>query len=190
MSVRIVNQEFWESYYLIEGSPIKYHITVGLNQALGFIKRNIGPAVCSNCDKYGSIKGVFIGLCANCARIGFRDDTCSCYYKNGGNIAEYVECGGTGCNLECCAVKHLINWSNISKIGTDNYQNITHNYYVDKKGNVSISTHTRFEEEEEEDTSSSPTLSLVHPDDCINENYDDDEDFYYDNSPYYRINLS
>jgi hypothetical protein len=58
-------------YYVVNGK--KYHINFPIAWALdhrtfrvGNYEEPSGPERCSNCDVYGSIRGVFVGYCCNC----------------------------------------------------------------------------------------------------------------------------
>jgi hypothetical protein len=130
-------------YYSIGNSPIKYDNNVNLNEILDAMERGFGPQHCTNCDVYGSIRGVFIGFCASCAYIlvPTNTDTCTCFYRSGGSIADYVQTGGKGCHSRNCRVKNL---NNPHEIGNLNYVNTEHIHHrVNNKITV-ISTHTRF----------------------------------------------
>ena len=181
-------------YYTIGDSPIKYDSTVSFNEALNLMERGLGPQHCSNCQVYGSVRGAFIGPCANCATKAYNDGTCECFYKCGGSIGEYLEEGGSGCNGIYCTAKRTLNHTRLENIGIPNFKNIFYNYYDKKTTNTNnkvtvISTHTYFSEsdfesdfESERDSDDgseyepdlsedSRVLSIIHPDDCANGNF-------------------
>ena len=179
-----------KGYYSIGKSPIKYDITVSLNEALNLRAMKLGPEHCQNCDIYGSIRGVFIGCCSTCALRAYRENTCECYLVTG-SVAELLEEGHKGCDGDYCKIKNVLHQTLPEYIGMKDYKQTTHNYCYDRKGNTHISTHIRFhddDDDEEEDNTSvlhfwddysdyysddysdsmhdevSPKLSLIHPD--------------------------
>lgn len=171
-------------YYTIGDSPIKYDSTVSFNEALNLMERGLGPQHCGNCQSYGSVRGAFIGPCANCANDAYLPGTCECFYKCGGSIGEYIEDGGTGCDGKYCTVKRTLNHTRLDNIGVPNFKNIFYNYYDKSSTNnkvTVVSSHTHFSESDyESDTDSedelseeSRALSLIHPELCT----DDDDDY-------------
>jgi hypothetical protein len=164
-------------YYTIGDSPINYDSTVSFNEALNLMERGLGPQHCGNCQSYGSVRGAFIGPCANCANDAYLPGTCECFYKCGGSIGEYIEYGGTACNGKYCTVKRTLNHTRLHNIGVPNFKNIFYTYYdksvgINNKVSV-ISTHTYFsdfdtdsEDEDEDEDEDYHELSIIHPELC------------------------
>jgi len=46
-------------------------------------KEGTGPGQCMNCATYGSINGIFIGYCANCAHYTYNGERCRGFIDNG-----------------------------------------------------------------------------------------------------------
>ena len=135
-------------YYSIGNSPIKYDNNVNLNEILDAMERGFGPQHCANCDVYGSVRGVFIGLCATCANILVPEESCTCFYKSSGSIADYVKKGGKGCHSRNCRVKKI---KNPHEIGIPNYANTEHIHHRINNKITVISTHTHFVDDEDDD---------------------------------------
>ena len=60
-------------FYIVNG--VKYHTCFPIEWAMNHLAFTIGqhelcsgPAACQSCSTYGSIRGVFVGYCANCLR--------------------------------------------------------------------------------------------------------------------------
>jgi hypothetical protein len=139
-----------KGYYSIGKSPIKYDITVSLNEALNLRAMRVGPEHCQNCDIYGSIRGVFIGCCSTCALRAYRENTCECYLVTG-SVAELLEEGHKGCDGDYCKIKNVLHQTLPEYIGMKDYKQTTHNYCYDRKGNTHISTHIRFHDEDDDE---------------------------------------
>ena len=50
-----------------------YHAKFPVEWAVNH-KDGTGPSQCENCDEYGSINGIFIGYCANCAQYDYKGE--------------------------------------------------------------------------------------------------------------------
>jgi len=61
----------------------KFPVEWAVNHAAG-----TGPSQCENCDEYGSINGIFIGYCANCAQCDYKGERGRGFIESGIEVDE------------------------------------------------------------------------------------------------------
>jgi hypothetical protein len=84
-----------KEYYTISNKNIVYIGTFPIEWALNH-EEDSGPECCSNCHSYGSINGVFIGYCMNCALYVYEGKRGYGFIDNGIEDLEddFIENGG------------------------------------------------------------------------------------------------
>ena len=157
-----------------------------------------GPVNCSNCGTYGSINGIFVGYCLNCACSNFEGKRGNGFY--GENRQYYIE-GGQFYNPETNRIENKFEVTNeINDIGDWNfyliqyqeqilneldfeYQNMMMGVYPPKKNTDNDDKAISMVSSSSQPESFQPSItSVVYPEYEINYADSDDVDNFYNNT--------
>ena len=178
IKIKVYENERGGKYYCYDG--IMYDIHFPLAWAIGNDFDNyrnddylaLGPKHCGNCAFYGTIRGVFVGYCANCADLCYEFNTIFC----GGGIkhvpGEIVYPTKAASSYEELVTHYpYMKGAIIEQIGIDNYQHENEDDYEEDE-----------DEDDDDDKTPSSLPSLIdmsiekeHEDDDDDDDDDDDE---------------
>lgn len=175
--IQVHHHEHGHGYYTIDNSLMKYDLNFAIGDVFALKQKGLGPENCPLCYRYGSLRGVIVGLCSSCAQLYYGNNCCRCQMSN-----EFVEklVENQGCDQRFCEIERYILIAPIEKIGCEEFWNICDSSTRSNSTSTTVtagSLHNVFIDDTEviesnsssENTEFPRVLSLKHPDECTYE---------------------